>query len=120
MTAPTRLTMIDAYDFGRIVIDGREYTGDVIIYPGRVDDSWWRAEGHRVSMADLQGVLRENPEVLIIGTGASGLVEIGDDVREHVESAKIRLIAARTAEACTHYNDLVREHRVIAALHLTC
>ena len=34
--------MIDAYDFGRIVIDENAFTTDVIIFPDRVMDEWWR------------------------------------------------------------------------------
>jgi hypothetical protein len=30
--------MIDSYDFGAIVIDGKRYSSDVIIYPDRVKD----------------------------------------------------------------------------------
>jgi len=112
--------MIEAYEFGRIVIDGREYRRDVIIYPQRVDDTWWRAQGHRVALDDLKAALHERPEVLIIGIGTAGLVEVDQEVREHLESAGIRLIVARTAEACERYNELAGHSRVIAALHLTC
>jgi hypothetical protein len=38
--------MIDKYSFGSITIDGRTYDTDVIIYPERIDDRWWRKEGH--------------------------------------------------------------------------
>jgi hypothetical protein len=31
---------IDSYEFGRIVIDGREYRADVIILPERVVADW--------------------------------------------------------------------------------
>jgi len=31
---------ISDYRFGRIVIDGKTYTSDVIVYPDRVDPSW--------------------------------------------------------------------------------
>lgn len=112
--------MIETYDFGRITIAGREYTRDVIICPDRVDDTWWRAEGHRVTVDDLEAALQENPEVLIIGTGMSGLVQMDEGLRAHLEGAGIRLIAARTAEACEQYNELAGRQRVVAALHLTC
>ncbi|WP_162148668.1 hypothetical protein [Desulfuromonas sp. TF] len=31
---------IDAYSFGRIVVNGREYTSDLIIYPERARPEW--------------------------------------------------------------------------------
>lgn len=36
--------MINSYDFGRIVVDGKAYTSDVIIFPDRVNSYWWRKE----------------------------------------------------------------------------
>jgi hypothetical protein len=40
------MARIDHYEFGRIVVDGREVTNDLIILPGRVVRNWWRQEGH--------------------------------------------------------------------------
>ena len=40
---------ISAYRFGKIHIDGRAYSSDVIITPERVVDTWWRKQGHSVS-----------------------------------------------------------------------
>ena len=37
---------IDRYAFGNIVIDGKAYTKDVIIFPDRVYSPWWRKDGH--------------------------------------------------------------------------
>ncbi|RLI30667.1 hypothetical protein DRO48_02760, partial [Candidatus Bathyarchaeota archaeon] len=45
---------IEAYGFGYIVVDGKRYTSDVIIFPDRVMDGWWRKEGHRLYVDDLK------------------------------------------------------------------
>jgi len=34
--------MIESYDFGRIVVDGRKFGRDVIIFADRIDGNWWR------------------------------------------------------------------------------
>jgi len=34
--------MIESYSFGQMVIDGQEYTSDLIIFPDRINSSWWR------------------------------------------------------------------------------
>ena len=52
------MTRIDHYDFGRIVIDGREETRDLIILPDRVVRDWWRQEGHVLVVDDLGEVWR--------------------------------------------------------------
>jgi len=113
--------MIDAYSFGRIVIDGRTYTNDVIILPNRVMDNWWRKEGHRLQIDDLKEVLKEELEVLIVGTGRWGLVKVPAETRNHVESKGLELVSQRTSEACETYNRLKQSgKKVAAALHLSC
>ena len=112
--------MIDSYDFGKIVIDGRRYTADLIVFSDRVRDGWWRKEGHRLHVKDLDEAVRYKPEVLIVGTGYSGLMKVPAETKEYVESKGIELIAQRTAEACKTFNRLVKSKKVVAALHLTC
>ena len=112
--------MIDAYEFGRIVIGGEEYRADVVVYPDRVDASWWRAEGHSLCMADLEAALAGGPEVLVVGQGASGLMRVPGEVRQALRARGVELFAASTAEAVEKYNALAGTKRVVAALHLTC
>ncbi len=54
---------IENYQFGRITIEGRTYTSDVIISPDGVNNSWWRETGHEVSINDLGPILEADPEV---------------------------------------------------------
>jgi len=112
--------MIESYSFGRIVVDGKEYTSDLIIYPDRVDSRWWRKEGHRLHISDIERAVAEKPEILIIGTGASGLMEVPEEVEEHIISKGIRLVVDKTENACQAYNRLFPSAKTIALLHLTC
>jgi hypothetical protein len=112
---------IDDYRFGRIVIGGKSYTSDVIVFPDRVRDGWWRNEGHGLGPADLWEVVQEKPEVLVVGTGQSGLMRVLPETEEYLEQQGIQLIVQRTAEACQTFNRLCRSgQKVAAALHLTC
>lgn len=114
------MAMIDSYGFGRIVIDGRLYTSDVIIFPDRVEDRWWRKEGHQLGVEDIEKVLQERPDVLVVGTGYSGLMKVLPETKERLASEGIQLIAENTRKACKTYNRLHESKRVAAALHLTC
>lgn len=116
MSPPT----IDRYRFGEIVIDGRRYTRDVIIYPDRVDGNWWRGEGHSVTPADLWEAAQARPEILVVGQGSAGRMDVPAETRRWLESQSIRVIAEPTGQAWQTYNRLCKEHRVVAALHLTC
>ncbi len=111
---------IDSYRFGQIEIDGRCYYDDVIIFPDRVQAGWWREEGHALRRADLWEVVRAQPEVLIVGTGAYGAMRIPSETERYLREKGIRLIARRTEEACRLYNQMCGTSRVVAALHLTC
>ena len=111
---------IEHYSFGQITIDGQTYTSDLIIYPGRVDTSWWRKEGHNLQVEDLKEVLIERPDVLIIGTGAFGVLSVPKETTTQLESKGIKVHAMRTGKAVDLFNELQKGATVIAALHLTC
>ena len=112
--------MIDGYEFGEITIDGKIYHHDVIIYRDRVDDAWRRIEGHKLSLSDIAQILEKKPEILVIGTGADGVMNVPADVIASIEAKGIKVIVKRTGDACEDYNLLSASKSVIAALHLTC
>ena len=65
--------MIQEYRFGLIVIDGKTYNYDVEVrWTGNVL-SWQRKESHVIDVEDAERAIEQNPEIVIIGTGESGL-----------------------------------------------
>ncbi|MBN1256794.1 MAG: Mth938-like domain-containing protein [Planctomycetes bacterium] len=114
------MTRINSYSFGAIVIDGKEYTSDVIIYPDRVDASWWRKTGHSVCLDDLREILGAQPEIIILGTGASELMQVPDELKEELLSRGLTLLCYKTPWAVEEFNRISANHRVVAGLHLTC
>jgi hypothetical protein len=111
---------IEHYSFGKITIEGKTYTSDMIIYPGKVNASWWRKQGHNLEIADLVDVLAAQPEVLVVGTGAMGLMKVPKETISHLESKGIEVHVVRTGEAVELFNKLQKDKIVIAAFHLTC
>jgi len=111
---------IEHYSFGKITIDGQTYTSDVIIYPDRIDASWWRKEGHNLQPEDLKDIVNANPNALIIGTGAFGVMRVPKETIAYLESKGIKVHAMRTGKATGLFNDLQKNTIVMAALHLTC
>lgn len=112
--------VIKKYNFGEILIDGKVYEKDVIVYPTKVYSPWWRKEGHSLYLEDIKEVLEEKPEVVVIGTGASGLMKILEEVKRKTKELGIDLIVKPTQKACHHYNKISKERKTIACLHLTC
>jgi hypothetical protein len=112
---------IDAYEFGRVVVDGREYRADVIILPERVVADWWRVEGHGLAPEDLKEVVAAEPKLFIVGTGSYGAMSVPADTATYLEGRGIKLEAYDTARAACRYNELAAGgERVAAGLHLTC
>jgi len=114
------MNIVDSYQFGLIVVNGESYTSDVVIFPDRVKDNWRRKTSHQLHLDELSEALAEVPEVLVVGTGAAGLVKVLPEVKQSLEALGIKLIAQPTNEACQMYNQLCQSQRVVAALHLTC
>ncbi len=111
---------IEHYSFGRITIDGKTYTSDVIIYPDRVTSSWWRKEGHLLQIADLADIVNTGLQVLIVGTGYYGAMLVPEKTVEYLRSRKIEVYSGNTQEAVELYNKTLAEKPAVAALHLTC
>lgn len=111
---------IDSYRFGQIVIDGAAYSSDVIITPGGVRGRWWRKDGHIFSLDDLRDAFAASPKKLILGTGASGMCRVAQEVRAFCDANHIELCVSPTKEAVAAFNSEDDKSRLVAALHLTC
>jgi hypothetical protein len=113
------MARIEGYRFGHVVVDGEEQTRDVVVLPDRVLTNWWRADGHRLVLADLDEVLEELPERLIVGTGAYGQMHPDPEAVNQLRQRGVEVEAMPTDEAVRRYGEL-DARRTAAALHLTC
>jgi hypothetical protein len=113
------MARLENYSFGRLMVDGREHTRDLIVLPERVVSDWWRREGHSLAIEDLDEVLDELPARLVLGIGADGRLRPDAAVIAELERRGVEVECLPTAEAVRRYGEL-DEHRTAAALHLTC
>jgi hypothetical protein len=112
---------IDSYSFGSMTVDGKTYRSDIIIFPDHIDPNWWRAEGHSLRMEDLKEVLEYKPEILVVGRGASGCMDIPVITREKLEAMGMKIIDGNTGDVYEIFNENIKkEKKVIGAFHLTC
>jgi len=114
--------MIDSHAFGTMVIDGKTYTSDLIIFPdSRVKDRWWRKKGHLLTLDDIKTLINEKAEIIIAGTGTSGGMKPEKGIEIHLLEKGITLIAAPNAAAVEAFNEKKKAGIVIGAcFHLTC
>jgi hypothetical protein len=114
------LIKIESFKFGSITIEGKTYTGDVVVYPDRVDESWLREEEHRPQIREFADIISAEPDILIIGTGYAGVLSIPDQIRNYLTSRGIEVRVDKTKQAIELFNTLQGTGKIIAALHITC
>ncbi len=110
---------IDSYSFGQVVIDGKKFTKDVIIFADRVSCPWWRRQGHVLAPEDLEAALSAAPEILIIGSGYSAAMRVPDSTLAFLKTKGIEARVEKTEKAVEIFNRSAGSN-VAAALHLTC
>ncbi|MFX1257431.1 MAG: Mth938-like domain-containing protein [Promethearchaeota archaeon] len=109
---------INNYEFGRIVIENKSYTDDLILLGRNVKPKWWRKSGHSLDKKDLEKILDYKPDLLIIGTGTYGMMKISSKLSKKLN---FKIIAYPTKEAVKKYNQEIKgEKKIAGAFHLTC
>lgn len=111
---------IDRYEFGLIVIDGQTFSTDLLIWPGRVKSDWWRKEAHLLQLDDVAAALAADPQVLVVGMGEPGKMQVDPALAAYLRDKGVDLMAHPTREACRLINDLSGKRSLAAALHITC
>ncbi|MDX1660789.1 MAG: Mth938-like domain-containing protein, partial [Gemmatimonadota bacterium] len=110
---------------GRISVAGSDHAyKDAKIWPGGSREWDWNETGTRhvpgVQPADVEEIVERDVDVLVIGRGLLGALQVKDETREALTDAGVEIEVARTDEAVRRYNEL-RESRAVGALfHTTC
>ncbi len=113
--------MIESYRFGEMVVSGKSYHRDLKIINGRVVPDWWRREGHSLCLDDIRDILESDCEILVIGTGAYGVMKVPESVKQALEQRGLKVEIYPTAKAAERFNELfASKQKVAGAFHLTC
>jgi hypothetical protein len=115
---------IDAFEFGRITIDGVAYDRDVVVDRGQIRK---RKKGPSKPRKAEFGhtpltVAEEIPwkaQRLWIGTGAHGRLPIADDLLEEARRRGVELLTKATPELVKEINKSLPEDTNLI-LHVTC
>ncbi|MFH1591890.1 MAG: MTH938/NDUFAF3 family protein [Candidatus Woesearchaeota archaeon] len=112
--------MINEHKFGSFVISGRSYLGDIKIIDGKVH-YWEDRKKHTVNFDDVNDLLESGPEVIIVGTGNSGYLEMPAEIKDIILGRRIKLFVDVNVNAVKKYNEAVSMGGKVAALfHATC
>jgi len=119
------MAKIDSFSFGSIVVEGKKYSRDVLIFPdGSVKKrkgGFWKYGSHAIKKREIEELVKANPEVVIVGTGTDAKAKLESGVESLVKEAKMELVTFPSKEAIERLNQLVGENkRVSALIHITC
>jgi len=84
--------------------------------------SWKERKGHRLKSDMLKPVKDADIDILIIGNGFCGALEVPLEIIGELRRVKgVEMIVAKTPDACCLYNNLYSQKRKVALLaHGTC
>ena len=120
--------MIEEYHFGSITINGETYGYDVEVRWTEEVLEWRRKESHIIDVADVKRAVEKEPEMIIIGTGESGVARVTENAQKFIKEKAIELVIDKTPEAVKTFNIIKedsleeegRQKKVIGLFHLTC
>ena len=111
--------------FGQVTLGSKSHARDVYVtVNGKVKKRkkdiarQFYGSSHKIGPKELERVCKGGPEVVIIGTGHSGLVELTDDARQYLRHRSIEWKAVPTPQVVEAYNRC--EQRKAALIHVTC
>ncbi len=112
------MTEINSSAYGSISIDGETYNHDVYVLPsGKVEE---REYGHTFTKEQIEHLIKEDPDVVIVGKGTSGMASLSSDARDLLEEKGIELIEADTPDVKDKFNEFAKTKKVAAIIHITC
>lgn len=111
--------------FGSITIEGRAYDHDIVInLSGEVRKRKKKLSkkvygtSHKVSLEEARYIFEENAEVVIIGNGQYGALELSNEAKEYFKKHKCRVKMMPTPDAIKAWNEELG--KVVGMFHVTC
>ncbi len=120
------MIQIDKVEWGKIVVDNREYRqvliiGDEVFERDSEKLHQLFKTTHRIGDWEEKKLFSNQPEVIVIGTGFDGVLEVREEIKVKSAELGIELKILKTPQVIDEYNQLVKEgKRVNALIHTTC
>ncbi|MGB9707066.1 MAG: MTH938/NDUFAF3 family protein [Microgenomates group bacterium] len=117
---------IESVSWGKVKIDGREYhqvliVGDKVFERDKPKLEELFGTTHQIGDWEEELLLSQNPEIILIATGWSGVLKVTENLKFKIENLGIELKTVLTPKIVSEYNRLVAEGKKVNALiHTTC
>jgi uncharacterized protein len=114
LTKPAGHNLFTGYGEGYVSINDRRYTHSVIVSPEGEIERWAVNALEGLASADVEALLARQPEVVILGTGATHRFPRPELMRP-LMAASIGFEVMDTKAACRTFNILMAEGRQVLA-----
>ncbi len=119
------MAKVDSFSFGSIVVNGKRYSGDLLLHAdGRIvkrKGRFWKFGSHAIRREEIEELLKTGPDTLIIGTGTNGKARLSPDAESLMRESGIESVVVPSPQAADRFNRCLAEGRRPAALiHITC
>ena len=119
------MAKIDELTFGSIVVEGKRYRRDVLIF---ADGTAKKRKGgflmfgsHKIKKRELEELSQGQPETIIVGTGTNGAAHVAPEAESWAKGKNLILVVQPSYDAVARLNELVEQRKKVAALiHITC
>ena len=117
------MVVINSIKFGSITVDGRIYDREdnYIVFWDDGIIGLHTAERHVFGRPELEMILKKDPEMVIVGTGTSGLLRVSEEVRSLCRQKGVELVEMVSRTAIERFNEAFNQGKKVAAfIHVTC
>ena len=113
------MVKIDTTKFGEISIDGKIYYSDMTVFwDGTIE---YRNKDHVINLNEFMKLLEKKVDILIVGTGHEGTVDVSEKVRDLARDRKVKVIELKSPLAIEIFNNYASQgKKVVAVIHTTC
>jgi hypothetical protein len=116
---------IDELIFGSIIVEGKKYRRDILIF---ADGTVKKRKGgflvfgsHKIKKRELEELSQGHPEIIIVGTGTDGAAHIAPEAESWAKGKNLSLLVQPSYDAVARLNEIVEQKKKVAALmHITC
>ena len=111
--------------FGSIVVEGKKYRRDVLIFPDGTVKKWKGGflmfGSHKIKKRELDELSQGHPETIFVGTGTNCTAHMATETESRARGKNLSLLVQSSHDAIARLNGLAeRKKKVAALIHTTC
>jgi hypothetical protein len=111
--------------FGSIVVEGKKYRRDVLIFPDGTVKKWKGGflmfGSHKIKKRELDELSQGHPETIFVGTGTNCTAHMATETESWARGKNLSLLVQSSHDAIARLNGLAeRKKKIGGSTHITC